>query len=318
MTARSAELSALGYLGNREGGTNLAALACMAKIVGAAGTHVGKQSVAAFKKMFATVLIIVAVIAFAEGVMLTSLVTLRGRLSWYLIPAGVGLLMLWIVRIANFRVREHETDRMTWRKGALGEYEVGAELERLPDDYFVFNDINTEEFRNFDHIVVGPKGIFAVETKNWSGLIGTNAAGEITRNGKPLWRSHIRILERKVMMLREQILVLTRRDDLFIRGLMVFPKAYIEARGKTRNVHCLNVERLYDYFDKCPKRLQPNEIERIARVVKSIADINSEVPEAPTASLIETRASEVSAWSMEHGGWSKELRAGKGNVASRS
>ena len=70
---------------------------------------------------------------------------------------------------------------------------------------------------------------------------------------------------------------------------MVFPKAYIEAGGKTRNIHCLTVERLYDYFDKCPKRLQPNEIERIARVVKSIADINSEGPEAPTPSVIQTR-----------------------------
>jgi len=260
----------------------------MAKIVGAAGAHAGKQSVAAFKKMFATVLIVVAVIAFAEGVMLTSLVTLRVRLSWYLIPIGVGLLMVWIVRIANFRIKKHETDRMTWRKGALGEYEVGAELERLPDDYLVFNDINTEEFGNFDHIVVGPKGIFAIETKNWSGLIGTNAAGELTRNGKPLWRSHIRMLERKVMMLREQILVLTRRDDLFIRGLVVFPKACLEAGAKTRNIHCLSVEKVYDYFGKCPKSLQPNEVERIARAVKSIADMSSEGPEAPTPSPIQT------------------------------
>jgi hypothetical protein len=238
--------------------------------------------------MFATVLIVVAVIAFAEGVMLTSLVTLHGRLSWYLIPIGIGLLAVWIVRIANFRVEKHETDRMTWRKGALGEYEVGAELERLPDDYLVFNDINTEEFGNFDHIVVGPKGIFAIETKNWSGLIGTNAAGELTRNGKPLWRSHIRMLERKVMMLREQILVLTQRDDLFIRGLMVFPKACLEARAETRNIHCLSVEKVYDYFDKCPKRLQPNEVERIARAVTCVADMSSEMPEAPTASPIQT------------------------------
>ena len=89
----------------------------MAKIVGAAGAHAGKQSVAAFKKMFATVLFVVAVIAFAEGVMLTSLVTLHGRLPWYLIPIGIGLLAVWIVRIANFRVEKHETDRMTWRKG---------------------------------------------------------------------------------------------------------------------------------------------------------------------------------------------------------
>jgi hypothetical protein len=246
-------LSVLCYRELGKAGTSLAVKACMAKIVGAAGAHAGKQSVAAFKKMFATVLIVVAVIAFAEGVMLTSLVTLHGRLSWYLIPAGVGLLMVWIVRIANFRVKKHETDRMKWRKGALGEYEVGAELERLPDDYLVFNDINTEEFGNFDHIVVGPKGIFAVETKNWTGLIGTNAAGELTRNGKPLWRSHIRMLERKVMMLREQILVLTRRDDLFIRGLMVFPKACLEASAKTRNIHCLSVEKVYDYFDNVRK-----------------------------------------------------------------
>ena len=240
--------------------------------------------------------------------MLTSMVILRGRLSWYLIPAGVGLLMVWIVRIANFRAEKHETDRMTWRKGALGEYELGVELERLPDDYFVFNDINTEEFGNFDHIVIGPKGIFAIETKNWTGLIGTTADGEITRNGKPFWRSYIRMLERKVMMLREQIVVLTRRDDLFIRGLMVFPKAYIEAGAKTRNIHCLNLERVYDYFDKCPKRLQPNEVERIARVVKSIADINSERPEAPTPSVIQARP-EVRAWSMERGAKGMELRA---------
>ena len=87
---------------------------------------------------------------------------------------------------------------------------------------------------------------------------------------------------------------------------MVFPKAYIEAGGKTRNIHCLTVERLYDYFDKCPKTLQPNEVERIARVVKSIADMNSEGPEVPTPSVIQTRPPEVSAWSMEQGAKSRE------------
>ena len=88
--------------------------------------------------------------------------------------------------------------------------------------------------------------------------------------------------------LREQILVLTRRDDLFIRGLMVFPKACLEARAETRNIHCLNVEKVYDYFDKCPKSLQPNEVERIARAVTCVADMSSERPEAPTASPIQT------------------------------
>jgi hypothetical protein len=94
---------------------------------------------------------------------------------------------------------------------------------------------------------------------------------------------------------------------------MVFPKAYIEAEGKIRSIHCLTVERLYGYFDKRPKRLQPNEIERIVRVVKSIADINSEGLDAPTAGVIQTKSRKSAL-----GAWSKELRAGKGNVASRS
>ena len=64
----SAGGSVIGYRELGKAGTNLAVKACMAKIVGAAGAHAGKQSVAAFKKMFATVLIVVAVIAFAEGV----------------------------------------------------------------------------------------------------------------------------------------------------------------------------------------------------------------------------------------------------------
>lgn len=227
--------------------------------------------------MFATLLVVVAVISFAEGVMLTSLVTLRAKPVWLLVPLITVVFLWWLYRTAERRVEKHESDRMSWRKGALGEYAVGADLDRLSDEFFVFNDINTEEFGNFDHIVVGPKGVFAIETKNWTGLIGTNAAGELTRNGRPSSQPHVHRLEQKVMMLREQVLILTRRDDLFVRGAMVFPKASLEAEGKTRNIHCVRIERLFDYIDKAPKRLERDEIDKIARAVKSVADMGTEV-----------------------------------------
>ncbi len=227
--------------------------------------------------MFATLLVVVAVISFAEGVMLTSLVTLRGKPAWLFVPLITAVFVWWIYRVADRRAEKHESDRMAWRKGALGEYEVGAELERLSDDFFVFHDINTEEFGNFDHIAVGPKGVFAIETKNWTGLIGADGAGELTRNGKSSSQAHVQRLEQKVMMLREQILILTRRDDLFVRGVMVFPKAALEAEGKTRNVHCVRIERLFDYIEKAPKRLEAHEVDKIARAVKGVAYMNSEV-----------------------------------------
>src|SRR6266700_6127666 len=128
----------------------------MAKVFGAAGKHAGRQSVVAFKRMFATVVIFAVVAAFFEGVVVTTFFTTHIRIGWIWLPVVTGILLLWLLNYANRRVDQHETDRLNWRKGALGEYEVGAELERLSERYAVFNDVNTEEFGNFDHIVVGP------------------------------------------------------------------------------------------------------------------------------------------------------------------
>ncbi len=66
--------------------------------------------------------------------------------------------------------------------GAIGEERVARELSRLPDTYTVINDCRLEFSppiydRNnndriysiqIDHVVVGPTGLFLVETKNWS------------------------------------------------------------------------------------------------------------------------------------------------------
>jgi len=65
--------------------------------------------------------------------------------------------------------------------GAVGEEAVIGVLSKLPDSYHVFNDItlafsctifsNTlkEYVRSaqIDHLVIGPSGIFIIETKNW-------------------------------------------------------------------------------------------------------------------------------------------------------
>lgn len=66
--------------------------------------------------------------------------------------------------------------------GALGEQKVVKTLEALPDEYFLINDFavsfspavyNRQENDyiksvQIDHILIGPSGIFLIETKNWS------------------------------------------------------------------------------------------------------------------------------------------------------
>src|SRR2546423_405888 len=101
----------------------------MAKVFGEPGKYASRQSVEAFKRMFVTLFILGIVVAFCEGIVLTTLTRSR---TWpvLLLAVTIGLFLLWLAHYANRRVDEHETNRMTWRKGAVGEYEVGAELER--------------------------------------------------------------------------------------------------------------------------------------------------------------------------------------------
>lgn len=66
--------------------------------------------------------------------------------------------------------------------GALGEQKVVKALENLSDEYFLINDFSVSfspaiynrqendyiKSVQIDHILVGPSGIFLIETKNWS------------------------------------------------------------------------------------------------------------------------------------------------------
>lgn len=65
-------------------------------------------------------------------------------------------------------------------KGAKGEILVIEKLRNLTDDYCIFNDLFFEldhgvnfngaflKSAQIDHLVIGPSGIYVIETKNWS------------------------------------------------------------------------------------------------------------------------------------------------------
>ena len=63
------------------------------------------------------------------------------------------------------------------KRGREGEIRNSDRLERgLDDDYFIINDVDLafgKKKSQIDHVVVGPNGVFVIETKNWHGeLIG--------------------------------------------------------------------------------------------------------------------------------------------------
>ena len=76
------------------------------------------------------------------------------------------------VRSVAARLLRVHTPERGWRKGASGERWTGWWLSRLPNGWFVFNDIPVgERGANIDHLVVGPGGVLTVNAKNLNGKV---------------------------------------------------------------------------------------------------------------------------------------------------
>ena len=80
---------------------------------------------------------------------------------FFLVAVSAAILLAWgDRRLGNFL------------KGAKGEEWVAHELAFLGSEYTVFNGLRLGGGKqNFDHIIVGPAGVFVVETKNWKGSV---------------------------------------------------------------------------------------------------------------------------------------------------
>lgn len=71
-----------------------------------------------------------------------------------------------------------------WGTGARGEAATGRVLEGLPGEFIVKHDLRMPGSRaNIDHVVIGPTGVFTIETKNFKDGVRI-AGGRVTRSGR--------------------------------------------------------------------------------------------------------------------------------------
>lgn len=70
------------------------------------------------------------------------------------------------------KVVDARTDERSWRRGAEGEEAVARRLERLPRPWAVVHDLTVGiRGANLDHLVLGPAGVFVLNTKNLTGRL---------------------------------------------------------------------------------------------------------------------------------------------------
>jgi hypothetical protein len=255
----------------------------MAKVLGESGRYVSDEAARKRGWLLAVGILMLTILGAAEGFFISLMYrpsTISPASQWAAI-IGV-LLFMWVVCKVGFRKLETlDKEQLNYQKGADGENIVSRVLAKFPDDFMIIHDLKTP-FGNLDHVVVGPTGVFVLDTKNWRGVVSTDGKGELVLNGKPTSKPEIRQFTARLMSVKEKIKLLASGLDPFHKGLFVFTAARIDARwGTTRNVHCLSENQLHDYIVETNfgKRLKKAEVDRLSRAFLGLAQMDSEVPE---------------------------------------
>lgn len=145
------------------------------------------------------------------------------------------------------------------RLGLEAETAIGQELDQLMKDGFsVYHDIPGDKAFNIDHVVVGPQGVFAVETKGRSKPVTSNE-GEGHRveykDGRlifPGWteKAPLEQAKRNAEWLRKW-LTSAVGASVSVKPVLMLPGWYIETKSRP-NVAVMNGTNCRAYFARQP------------------------------------------------------------------
>jgi hypothetical protein len=144
----------------------------------------------------------------------------RAGLPW------AGLVGLAVAGLVGWRLRFRPSGQArAWQRGAHGERQTARLLDRLGrDGYVVFHDLAMPDSpANVDHLVIGPSGVFAIDSKQWTGNVHQGADGLV-------WHNHYR-LDRTLAAVRWQAETLGRLLGIPVAPLVCVHGAHIQGGG---------------------------------------------------------------------------------------
>ena len=182
-------------------------------------------------------------------------------------PLAGGILLvcsllgvLWSLAIGMRRVE-------SFYKGARGEEKVSRILESLPDSYHVFNDFTVGR-NHIDHVVAGPGGVFAIETKLWNGKV-TVEEGDVLLDGQLPDRSPLKQAIREATLVRNA-LVSAGWNGLVTPVVAFASDSFVAHRANLRGTIIINANELKESFGSDRVVIPSVELERLVSLMEGI------------------------------------------------
>lgn len=169
------------------------------------------------------------------------------------------------------RALDVKTDERAWRVGAKGEASIGAKLDKLTKHgWYVLHAVPVGQgTSDIDHVVIGPGGVYTVNTKNHPGKrvwVGKHAI-KVDGFSVPYLRNSRFEASRAQRLLTARVgwPVFVKPVLIFLTGTLV-PDVTIKQQPD--DVHVLDRVDVPGAFSRAPERLQPHEIDAIHGIAR--------------------------------------------------
>jgi len=156
-----------------------------------------------------------------------------------------------------------------WAQGAAGEEYVGGLLNTLRcQGWTALHDLKRGSRANVDHLVIGPPGVFVIDTKWVSGSVWV-AGPQVRVNNFP--QNYLEKLEEQVFYVHERLLAASGRRSLWVQGLLVFVEPQLTVREQPPTFGVLSDDELLSALIRKPRRFSPDEVAELARAANRAA-----------------------------------------------
>jgi len=163
------------------------------------------------------------------------------------------------------RAKAERLERMAdaFERGAQGEEVTAEALAKLPDGWTVLHDIAWpgRPYANIDHVVVGPGGVFVIDSKNWS--------GDITiRDGVPRQNGRVRAagVDGVLQAARELRILARPINESSVYGVLCFVRDEPLAGKQGKALVCTQ-HNLVELLTTRRVVLEPEEVRRVAGAI---------------------------------------------------
>ena len=158
-----------------------------------------------------------------------------------------------------------DEERAAWYRGALGEAAVGRLLEGLPDGWAVLHAVPVGKGdSDIDHVVIGPGGVFTVNTKNHAGQKVWVAGRTFMVNGQK--QQHLRNAEHEAQRASRLLSAAAGLRVDVVPVIAVVDPASLALRERPEQVVVLTASQLVRWLKKRPAALAPEQVRALLDV----------------------------------------------------